>query len=641
MASGLRTERTGRHVRVPERPPDTGHLALLSLGALGIVYGDIGTSPLYAFREAIHATGGRAADEAGVLGILSMVVWSLVTVVTVKYLAVVMRADNHGEGGILALTALITPSGGGTGRRRRAVIGLGLFGTALLYGDGIITPAISVLAAVEGLELAAPALGPFVVPVAIVILLGLFAVQHLGTARVGTIFGPVMITWFVTLGVLGVGQLVRDPSVLAAVSPRYAFAFAVARPGVAFLALGGVFLVVTGAEALYADMGHFGRRPIQFGWFTVVLPALLLNYFGQGALLLADPEAATNPFFLMAPGWALLPLVGLATLATVIASQALISGAFSLTMQAVQLGYLPRVRIDHTSSREFGQVYLPAVNVALMVSCIGLVLGFRSSTALAAAYGIAVTSTMVITTVLLVVLARDRWRWRRATAVAVGAVFLTIDLGFLGANLVKIPAGGWLPLVIGVLIVTVMTTWRRGRRHVAEHRRLGTVPLETFLGEVTRRGVRRVEGTVIYLTADLGQTPTSLEANLATHHVLHRHVLIVTVRIEDVATIPPRRRAIVHDLGGGVLQVLLRFGFTERPDVPTALRHAVPAKLRAKLAGATYVVGHETIVISAIPGMAVWRERLFTLLHRNAATSVRYFGLPRDRIVEVGTVIDI
>ncbi|MEX1164943.1 MAG: KUP/HAK/KT family potassium transporter [Nitriliruptor sp.] len=542
--------------------PDRGHLALLSLGALGVVYGDIGTSPLYAFREAIHATGGRAADTAGILGILSMVFWALMLVVSLKYLAVVMRADNHGEGGILALTALVLPSGGPATGRRRLLVWLGLFGTALLYGDGIITPSISVLAAVEGLQLAAPALGGWVVPIAVA--------------------------------------------------------------GVAFLALGGVFLVVTGAEALYADLGHFGRRPIQLGWVTIVLPALVLNYLGQGALLLADPEAASNPFFLMAPGWALLPLVALATAATVIASQALISGAYSITMQAIQLGYLPRVRIDHTSSREFGQVYLPAVNVALMVACIGLVLAFRSSTALAAAYGIAVTSTMIITTVLLLVVARERWRWSLPAVVGVGAAFLALDIAFLGANVVKIPAGGWLPLLVGAVIFTVMTTWRGGRRHTAARRRLGARDLADLVAAA--EATPRTDGTAIYLGAEPGHVPTALESNLTTHGVLHRHVVVVTVQVADLARVAADQRAQIHDLGAGCTQVLLTFGFMEQPDVPRTLDRALRADRGIDLPQAVYVLGRETIVANPdIPGMRPWRERLFTLLHRNAASAVRYF----------------
>jgi KUP system potassium uptake protein len=623
-----------------DRTGDRGHLALLSLGALGVVYGDIGTSPLYAFREAIHATGGRAADAAGVLGILSMVFWALMLVVSVKYLAVVMRADNHREGGILALTALILPGPARLTGRRRLVVWLGLFGTALLYGDGIITPAISVLAAVEGLEVAVPGLGAWVVPIAIAILIGLFAVQHLGTARVGTMFGPVMITWFATLGVLGVGQLLRAPSVLLALNPVYAWQFATDRPGVAFLALGGVFLVVTGAEALYADLGHFGRRPIQLGWFTIVLPALTLNYLGQGALLLTDPDAASNPFFLMAPGWALLPLVVLATAATVIASQALISGAFSITMQAIQLGYLPRVRINHTSPREFGQVYLPAVNAALMIACIGLVLAFRSSTALAAAYGIAVTSTMIITTILLLLVARERWRWHRATVVGVGLAFLSVDVAFLGANVLKIPAGGWLPLLVGAGIFTLMTTWYSGREQTAARRRLGTRMLDDLVDEI--QATPRVAGTAVYLGADPGHVPSALEANLSTHGVLHERLLVVTVQIADIARIPAEDRTQAHDLGAGVVQVLLTFGFNDEPDLPHALHRTLGADPSIALHDAIYVLGRETIAPSPhVPGMRLWRERLYALLHRNASSAVRYFRLPRDRIIEVGAVIEI
>jgi KUP system potassium uptake protein len=623
-----------------DRTGGRGHLALLSLGALGVVYGDIGTSPLYAFREAIHATGGRAADAAGVLGILSMVFWALMLVVSVKYLAVVMRADNHREGGILALTALVLPRQARPTGKRRLLVWLGLFGTALLYGDGIITPAISVLAAVEGLELALPGLGAWVVPIAIAILIGLFAVQHLGTARVGAMFGPVMITWFVTLGVLGVGQLLRAPSALLALNPVYALRFATDRPGVAFLALGGVFLVVTGAEALYADLGHFGRRPIQLGWFTVVLPALTLNYLGQGALLLTDPDAASNPFFLMAPGWALLPLVALATAATVIASQALISGAFSITMQAIQLGYLPRVRINHTSPREFGQVYLPAVNAALMIACIGLVLAFRSSTGLAAAYGIAVTSTMIITTVLLLIVARERWRWSRATVAGVGLAFLSVDVAFLGANVLKIPAGGWLPLVVGAAIFTVMTTWYGGREHTAARRRLGTRVLDDLVAEI--EAVPRVAGTAVYLGADAGHVPSALEANLSTHGVLHERILVLTVQIADIARVPAENRTQTHDVGTGVVQVLMTFGFTDEPDVPHALHRTFGADPSMALQDAVYVLGRETIAPSPdVPGMRLWRERLYALLHRNASSAVRYFRLPRDRIIEVGSVIEI
>jgi KUP system potassium uptake protein len=622
------------------RGDDRGHMAMLSLGALGVVYGDIGTSPLYAFREALHVAGSDARPEH-VLGILSMILWSLMLVVTWKYLALVMRADNHGEGGVLALTSLLLPSGGDPHRRRGGLILLGLAGTALLYGDGVITPAISVLAAVEGLEVAAPDLGPFVVPLAVAILVGLFAMQHLGTASIGAIFGPVMATWFTTLGVLGLVNLVRAPEVLAAVSPAHALALAVREPGLAFLALGGVFLVVTGTEALYADMGHFGRRPIQLGWYSLVLPALLLNYFGQGALLLDQPELAASPFFRMAPAWALLPLVGLATMATVIASQALVSGAFSVTMQAVQLGFLPRVRIDHTSAREFGQVYLPMVNLALMVGSITLVLGFRSSTNLAAAYGIAVAATMLITTLLLAAVARERWSWSRRRTMLVVGPFLALDLVFFSANVVKIPAGGWLPLVVAAVLVTIMTTWHAGRRHVTRRRRLGAMPLHELATTLEREPLPRVAGTAVYLAADADQVPGALEANLATHHVLHEEVHVVSVLITDLARQPESERVRVQELGQGLRLVLLRFGLMEEPAVPAALEEALPPPLRPGLEDAVYFVGRETIVATEIPGMALWRERLFTLLHRNASSVVRYFDLPRDRIIVLGAIIEI
>lgn len=622
------------------RPAAPGHLALLSLGALGVVYGDIGTSPLYAFREAIAATGGQAGDQAGVLGILSLLFWALIVVVTVKYLGVVMRADNHGEGGILALMALILP-GGPASRRRRTFMLLGLFGTALLYGDGVITPAISVLAAVEGLELAAPGLDPYVVPIAIGILVGLFAVQHFGTAKVGGVFGPVMTVWFLTLAALGLWQLRASPGVLRAVWPGHAVQFALQEPGLAFLALGGIFLVVTGAEALYADLGHFGRRPIMLGWFTMVLPGLLLNYFGQGALLVSEPGAAANPFFLMAPTWALLPLVALSTMATVIASQALITGAYSLTVQAVQIGFLPRMRINHTSPREFGQVYLPLVNLALMTGCIALVLGFRSSANLAAAYGMAVTSTMVITTLLLGAVARNRWRWSAVAVFGVVGAFLAVDLSFFTANVVKIPAGGWLPLVIGASLFTVMTTWHSGRRIVEQRRRRGGTPIDEFVAGIDEQHPGRVPGTAVYLTADAEHTPASLDTNLASQHLLHELVLVVTVRFADRARLGDGERVAVADLGTGFHRVILSFGFMEDPQVPATLERVLPAELRPGLDTATYFVGRETIVSTELPGMALWRERLFVLLHRNASTVVRYFGLPPDRIVELGSVVEI
>jgi KUP system potassium uptake protein len=634
---GLRT----RRVHTPRWAASRGRLGLLSLGALGVVYGDIGTSPLYAFREAVAAAGGAAAGRAAVLGVLSLAFWALLLVVSFKYLAVVMRADNRGEGGILALTALLLPAATARPGRRWAFVLLGVFGAALLYGDGVITPAISVLAAVEGVQVAAPALAAYVVPIAVAILVALFAVQRFGTGRVGAAFGPVMVVWFAVLGVLGAAALVQAPAVLVALNPLHGLDFLAASPAVGFLVLGSVFLVVTGAEALYADMGHFGRRPIQLGWFAVVLPALVLNYFGQGALLLSDAAAAEQPFFALAPDWAVLPLVALATVATVIASQALISGAFSLTMQAAQLGFLPRVRIDHTSDRQYGQVYVPAVNLALLVGCVAVVIGFGSSANLAGAYGIAVSSTMIITTVLLASVAQQRWGWPPALVALLTGVFLVVDLAFFAANLAKVARGGWFPLAVGLALFVVMTTWFRGRRAVAEQRRLGSGALTDFVAEVARTGAPRVPGVAVYLGADLGRTPSALEANLATHHVLHERVYVATVVLATHAHVAASRQVTVHDLGHGISQLVLTFGYLDEPDVPATLQRALPEADAAALAEAVYFVGLETIAASQVAGMALWRERLFALMHRNAASVVRYFRLPRNRIVEVGAVVEI
>ncbi len=622
------------------RPPR--YMLLTSVGALGVVFGDIGTSPLYAFREAFHAADDLAVTRASVLGILSLMVWALVIVVTVKYLLFVMRADNHGEGGILALTALITPTG--RSRRRGARWGLvlvGLFGTALLYGDGIITPAISVLSAVEGFEVATPAFEPCIVPIAAAILVALFAIQHRGTATIGALFGPVMLVWFGVLAALGVYRLVDAPAVLAAVNPGHGARFLAAEPWLAFLALGAVFLVVTGSEALYADMGHFGKGPIRLGWFALVFPALLVHYFGQGALLLDDPSAIDNPFFRMPPDWAVLPLVGLATLATVIASQALITGAYSLTVQATQLGYLPRVGVDHTSPREFGQVYVPAVNWGLMVACVALVFSFGSSSNLAGAYGVAVTSTMVITTALLYVVMRERWGWRRDVALAVTALFLAVDVAFFAANLLKIPNGGWFPLVIGLAVFTIMTTWRRGRELVATRQRRGELSIERFIASIARHPQARVPGTAVYLFPEPGATPPALLANLRHNEVLHETVVLVAVRTEHVPRVQPARRATVHDLGDEFFSVVLNFGFVEEPDVPTALANTVRAGFGFDAADATYFLGKETVLPAAGGGMTRWREHLFGVLHRNAGGAARYFRLPPGRVFEVGAQIEI
>jgi len=620
----------------PPKKRGKRYLLVMSVGALGIVYGDIGTSPLYAFRESFHAAEGMPVDRPSVLGVLSLMFWALVLVVSVKYLIFVMRADNHGEGGILALTALIVP------RRKTPTVGLrwalillGLFGTALLYGDGIITPAISVLSAVEGLEIVEPDLESYVVPIAVVILIALFSIQRAGTAVVGAIFGPVMIVWFAVLAVLGGFHVIQDPAVLAAINPAHGAHLVATTPRLAFLALGSIFLVVTGAEALYADMGHFGKRPIRFGWYIVVFPALLLNYFGQGAMLIADPGAIDNPFFRMPPEWAVLPLVILATMATVIASQALISGAYSLTMQAVQLGYLPRFDIDHTSPREVGQIYIATVNWGLMVACVGLVLAFRSSTNLAAAYGVAVTTTMVITTVLLYFVMRERWQWSAAVAGSLTALFLIVDLAFFSANVVKIPAGGWFPLVVGAAIFTVMTTWKTGRRRLTAALKRGELPIERFIGSITLHPQLRVPGTAVHLFPDPGITPPALLANLRHNEVLHETVVLVAVQTSSVPRVPQVRRSTVHDLGEGFVQVVLHFGFMDEPDVPKALANIVDPEFGFDPDDSTFFIGRETIINSG-KGIGRARAGLYALMHRNASSPVQFFSLPPGQVIEIG-----
>lgn len=611
---------------------------LTSVGALGIVYGDIGTSPLYAFRESFVAADGLGVDQESVFGILSLMFWSLILVVSIKYLVFVMRADNHGEGGILALTALIAPSRNArTDRLKWYLILLGLFGTALLYGDGMITPAISVLAAVEGLEIAAPGLHSYVVPIAVGILVALFSIQRRGTSTIGAIFGPVMILWFGVLAFLGLGYVVGHPSIFAATNPFFAIEFLFDDTRAAFQALGAVFLVVTGSEALYADMGHFGRRPIRLGWYVVVLPALLLNYFGQGALLIADPSAIDNPFFRMPPEWAVVPLVILATMATVIASQALISGVYSLTMQAVQLGYLPRMDIDHTSPREFGQIYIGAINWALMFACIGLVLAFQESTNLAAAYGVAVTTTMVITTLLMFVVMRERWEWSLPAALTLTLLFLVIDVAFFAANIVKVPAGGWFPLVVGGVVFTLMTTWKLGRRRLAKGTRRGELPVERFIGSIARHPQIRVPGTAVYMFPEPGATPPALLANLKHNGVLHATVVLVAVGTADVPKVPLARRLTVHALGEGFHQVVLLFGFMEEPNVPLALGNIVDHDLAVIPEQTTYFLGRDSVVNRPGEGVRGWRTALFALMYRNASSAGEYFGLDSSRVVELGT----
>jgi KUP system potassium uptake protein len=580
------------------------------------------------------------ATHANVLGVLSLIIYSLLLVISVKYIAIVMRADNQGEGGILALTALIPQRPQEPGRWSVLVL-LGIFGAALLYGDGMITPAITVLGAIEGLKVATPLFDPYVVPVAVGILIGVFAIQRHGTHRVGRLFGPIMVVWFLIIAILGVMWTLRQPEVLTAVDPRHAFYFFREHGWHGFAVLGAVFLVVTGGEALYADMGHFGKRPIRFAWFALVLPALLLNYFGQGALLLTHPEAIEQPFFLLVPGWGLVPLVVLATAAAIIASQALISGAFSLTQQAIQLGYAPRLEIEHTSHHEMGQVYVPQVNWALMICTILIVIGFESSTALAAAYGIAVTLTMVITAMLLQVVATERWGWPPIVASVVTGLFLVIDLAFFGANALKITHGGWLPLVIGWILFTLMTTWKTGRRIVAARLTARAIPIEDFLASVAEAQPARVPGTAVFMTAQPKGTPPALAHNLRYNKVLHEHVVTLLITTQPVPHVPPDEQVSVRPLGQGVFDVRVHYGFMEDPNVPEALIKACKHGLTLDEDDVTYFLGRETLIVTKAPGMAMWRERLFVLMARNAVRAPTFFRLPAERVVELGVQVEI
>lgn len=620
--------------------PDRAHLRRLSIAALGIVFGDIGTSPLYALKDCFgpHTI---APTPANVLGVLSLIFWSLVLIVSVKYLAFVLRADNRGEGGILALMALTHPGGGGGRRPRYVILLLGLFGAALLYGDGVITPAISVLGAVEGLTVRQPAFADWIVPLAVVILVGLFLLQQRGTRAVGAIFGPVMFCWFVAIAALGLAAIVDHPEVLGAASPWHAVDFFVRNRVPGFLILGSVFLILTGAEALYADMGHFGARPIRRVWFALVLPALLLNYFGQGALLLRDASAAENLFFHLAPSWALYPMVVLATAAAIIASQAVISGAFSLTRQAVQLGYSPRVSIEHTSSVEIGQIYIPSVNWWLMLATIAVVLGFRSSTGLAGAYGVAVTSTMVITTLLLHVVSREVWGWSTTRATLMAAAFLVIDLAFFGANLVKIPQGGWLPLFIAVGIYTLMSTWKTGRQILSKRLQEKSVPLNILMADLAADPPLRVPGVAVFMSGNPGGTPPALVHNLAHNKVLHERVVFLTVVTEEVPHVPPAERVTVKHLGKGFHAVMARYGFMQDPNILDIIAGCKERRLLIPLEGTTFFLGREELVSTERPGMARWRERLFAFMSRNALRATAFFQIPSTQVFEVGAQVEL
>jgi KUP system potassium uptake protein len=615
-------------------------LAALTLGALGVVYGDIGTSPLYALKEIFHA-GHVPVTADNILGVLSLVFWTMTIIVSLKYVLLILRADNHGEGGLIAMLALATHAVADRPRTHAVLMAAGMFGTAIFYGDGVITPAISVLSAVEGLEIAAPQLHSFVIPITLVVLTGLFAVQRFGTGGIGKFFGPITLIWFIVLVLLGAPHILANPGVLVALNPLYALRFFTEHQVVAFVALGAVVLCVTGGEALYADMGHFGKRPIRIAWYGFVAPALVVNYFGQGAMLLKEPEAIKNPFFHMAPDWAQLPLVGLATAATVIASQALISAAFSVTKQAIQLGLLPRMRILHTSVRDTGQIYLPFINWGLYVLIVLAVALFKSSSNLASAYGIAVTLDMTITTVMTFFVIRYGWRYPLPLCVAATGFFFVIDVAFFASNMLKLFVGGWFPLVIGMGMFALMTTWREGRRIMSEHLRSEAIDLHSFLDAVFVSPPTRVSGTAVFLSAEQGLTPNALMHNLKHNKVLHEHNLFVTVRHHDVPWIGFADRISMEPLGHDCWQVTLNFGFKNDPDVPEALKLLRDRGVPLDDMDTSYFLSRDIVIPTVGDGMAMWREKLFAGMHHNAAAAADFLYLPTNRVVELGSKVEI
>jgi len=630
-----------------EANPTGKRLAVLTLTALGVVYGDIGTSPLYALRECFKPEYGLEATAEHVYGVLSLIVWSLTLVVTIKYITFVMRADNRGEGGILALLALILGRDTTHKRRRAFLIVIALVGAALLYGDGTITPAMSVLGAVEGLKVISPRLAQVIVPITVVVLVGLFLFQYHGTARVGAFFGPVMLLWFGTIGVLGAREMILAPEVLSALNPMHGIHLLQERGPAALVLMGAVVLAVTGAEALAADMGHFGKKPIRLAWLWVVFPALLLNYFGQGALVLRDPTAVSNPFFLLAPRSMLYPMIGLATAAAVIASQAMISGAFSITQQCVQLGYSPRVTIVHTSAREAGQIYIPEVNWAIAVGCILVVLGFRDSSTLGAAYGIAVTGTFMCTSILFLAIVVARWNWPLWQALALAAGFLTLDSAFLSANLLKIASGGWVPLAIGLSIFILMTTWKRGRDILRERLKDITMPLPLFLESIATSPIPRVPGTAVFMTSESGGAPVVLLHHLKHNKVLHEQVIILSLQTGDVPEVPMLERiATLERLDKGFVRVVARYGFMESPDVKEVLAVLRTQGIKTRPLDTSYYLGREELIAADKPWkkdgltMNIWRKRLFAIMSKNARSAAAFFHLPPNRVVELGTQIE-
>ena len=615
-------------------------LPLLSLAALGVVYGDIGTSPLYTlvaiFTGGLHPV---PLNTGNILGILSLIFWALMIVVSFKYVLFIMRADNRGEGGIMALMALVLPTMQGKDKKRTFIMLLGLFGAALFYGDGVITPAISVLSAVEGLKVASPEFTTYVIPITIIVLWALFVFQRRGTSSVGALFGPIMGVWFGTLALLGVLNILNEPSVFYALNPAYGIAFLKASPLVGYLALGGVVLALTGAEALYADMGHFGRRPIQFAWFGFVLPALVLNYFGQGALLIHNPHAIENPFYLLAPGWALYPLVILSTIATVIASQAVISGAFSMTHQAMQLGYSPRMEVRHTSDQEIGQIYLPGINWSLLLAVLALVLGFRTSANLAAAYGIAVTGTMAITSILAFIVVRNLWGWGWIKAGILIAFLLTIDLAFFSANTLKIAQGGWFPLIFGLGVFALMSTWKRGRQQLRDRMQYESLALELFLQKLAPNSIARVPGMAVFLTANPDSVPYALLHNMTHNKVLHEHVVVLGVQILDIPHASENERMEYRALPNNFHRLIIRFGFKDVPDIPKTLELGKKYGLLLNPKDISFFLGRETLLLKTESGISAWRKRLFIAMYHNASSTVTFFKIPPNQVLELGSQI--
>lgn len=616
-------------------------LPALVIGSAGVVFGDIGTSPLYAVKEVFQLSHNLLPNEANIMGMLSLIFWALIIVVSIKYVVFIMRADNQGEGGIMALIALVRKAVKKRPRLKWAFLSLGVFGAALFYGDGIITPAISVLSAVEGLRVLSPTLHEAVIPLALLILFALFFVQRWGTGNVGRLFGPIMLVWFSSLAILGLLQIISYPHILLAINPAYAVEFFLLNKASAFLALGSIVLAVTGAEALYADMGHFGKRAIRISWSSIVLPALLLNYFGQGALVLASPQALQNPFYYLSPDWAVLPLIMLASIATIIASQAVISGSFSITRQAIQLGYLPRMRVLHTSEQEIGQVYIPLINTLLFLGVIALVLTLKTSSSLASAYGIAVTGTMAIDTILASLVAYALWNRSLWKVLPLGLLLLMVDLLFFSANIPKIPHGGWFPLIIGIIIFTLLSTWKRGRTLLLERQTESDLELEPFLKDLHSHPPTRVPGTAVFLTTSRKTVPHALLHNMMHNKVLHERVVFLTVFIEDIPNISDQNRVSIFDLGGNAWRIMLYYGFQDEPDIPHALELCAAKELQFNMMETSFFLNRETLIPSSFPGMAIWRERLFAWMSRSSQSPMEFFNIPPNRVIELGTQVEI